>query len=245
MRHERAIPVTAEFEIRSTDKGHLFTGYAAVFGAESAPLPYIETVAPGAFARSLTMPPNGRQTFVVDHDDAKLLSSTRSGRLHLVRGQQGPARRVGVARHVVRPRRPRARRREGARRDVVRVQRHEGRRAVQLDGKRARQGGAALPRHGPDRQDAGVRRDDRRRPRPRERRRRRLRRRLGPLRRRPRGPPPASTRWSLLERVVASVAPPTPGGAPPPPTPRAPPTRCRASSACSATSRTTRRRPAT
>lgn len=89
MRHERAIPISAEFEIRSTDKGHRFTGYAAIFGSTSAPLPYIETVAPGAFARSLTSPPNGRQTFVVDHDDGKLLASTKTERLHLGEDSRG------------------------------------------------------------------------------------------------------------------------------------------------------------
>lgn len=90
MRHDRAIPIPlTDFEIRSTDKGHQFTGYAAVFGAESVPLPYVETIAPGAFARSLTSPPSGRQTFVVDHDDTKLLSSTQTGRLRLAEDSTG------------------------------------------------------------------------------------------------------------------------------------------------------------
>ena len=83
MTHERAIPTAGKFELRSTDTGHNFTGYAAVWGSESAPLPYTETVAPGAFARSLSQPPNGRQTLVVDHDDSKLLASTRTQRLRL------------------------------------------------------------------------------------------------------------------------------------------------------------------
>lgn len=75
MAHERSIPVQ-ELEIRSAGKAHRLEGYAAVFNADSAPLPYIETVAPGAFARSLTSPPNGRQTLVVDHDDSRLLAAT-------------------------------------------------------------------------------------------------------------------------------------------------------------------------
>jgi hypothetical protein len=87
--HERAIPIAAEFEIRSTADGHQFEGYAAVFGAQSSPLPYTETVQAGAFARSLQMPPNGRQTFTVDHDDTKLLSSTRTGNLHLSEDSHG------------------------------------------------------------------------------------------------------------------------------------------------------------
>ena len=76
MRHERAIPSLNQFEIRSAGKAHRLEGYAAMFGAESLPMPYIETVAPGAFRRSLALPPNGRQTLVVDHDDVKLLAAT-------------------------------------------------------------------------------------------------------------------------------------------------------------------------
>jgi HK97 family phage prohead protease len=89
MRTERSIPVTAKMEFRSTSTGHHFTGYAAVFGQESSPLPYTETVHPGAFIRSLAAPPNGRQTLVVDHDDSKLLASTRTDRLHLSEDSTG------------------------------------------------------------------------------------------------------------------------------------------------------------
>ena len=89
MRTERAIPCSTTLEFRSTPKGHNLTGYAAVFGAESAPLPYIETVAPGAFVRSLHAPPNGRQTLVVDHEDDRLLASTRTDRLRLSEDSTG------------------------------------------------------------------------------------------------------------------------------------------------------------
>lgn len=90
MRPERAIPVTAHpLEFRSTSDGHSLQGYAAVFGAQSAPLPYVETVTPGAFARTLTQPPNGRQTLVVDHDDGQLLASTRTTRLRLAEDKTG------------------------------------------------------------------------------------------------------------------------------------------------------------
>ena len=87
--HERAIPCDAKFEWRSTPKGHNLIGYAAVFGVPSAPLPYTETIEPGAFARSLTRPPNGRQTLVIDHDDAKLAASTKTQRLRLSEDSTG------------------------------------------------------------------------------------------------------------------------------------------------------------
>jgi HK97 family phage prohead protease len=91
MRPERAIPVTGAPEFRSTDKGHNILGYAAVFAASSAPMPYIETVEPGAFARTLTQPPHGRQTLVIDHDDGQLVASTRTGRLRLFEDSKGLA----------------------------------------------------------------------------------------------------------------------------------------------------------
>lgn len=87
--NERAIPCTSQLEWRSDGNDHRLEGYAAVFGAESAPLPYIEMVHPGAFIRSLASPPNGRQTLVVDHDDSKLLASTATGRLHLAEDSTG------------------------------------------------------------------------------------------------------------------------------------------------------------
>jgi hypothetical protein len=74
--NDRAVPVLAETEFRSTGKGHTFTGYAALFDSASEAFSgeVIETVAAGAFRRSLIAP--SRKTFVVDHDDARLLAST-------------------------------------------------------------------------------------------------------------------------------------------------------------------------
>lgn len=89
MRPERAIPTTTTLEFRSTPTGHHLTGYAAVFGTDSAPMPYIETVESGAFRRSLASPPYGRQTLVVDHDDSQLLASTKTDRLHLTEDSKG------------------------------------------------------------------------------------------------------------------------------------------------------------
>ncbi len=74
--NERAIPVQADIEFRSTDTGHHFTGYAALFDTPSAPFPsgMVETIAPGFFQRALGDP--SRKTFVIDHDPFKLLAST-------------------------------------------------------------------------------------------------------------------------------------------------------------------------
>lgn len=88
--HQRAIPVQVETEFRSTDKGHQFIGYAAVFDTDSAPMGsagVIEQVDPAAFRRALA--DKGRKTFVVDHNDERLLSSTGSGRLRLAADSKG------------------------------------------------------------------------------------------------------------------------------------------------------------
>ena len=39
----------AQFEVRETEEGMTFTGYAAVFNSDSQPLPFTERIAPGAF----------------------------------------------------------------------------------------------------------------------------------------------------------------------------------------------------
>jgi HK97 family phage prohead protease len=80
----------AETEFRSTDKGHQFTGYAALFDVDSEPLGkagIIETIDPGTFRRALGDP--ARKTFVVDHNEEKLLSSTTSAHLRLAADSRG------------------------------------------------------------------------------------------------------------------------------------------------------------
>jgi HK97 family phage prohead protease len=44
---------SAEFEVRETEEGMRFSGYAAVFNSDSQPLPFTERIAPGAFRGSL------------------------------------------------------------------------------------------------------------------------------------------------------------------------------------------------
>jgi HK97 family phage prohead protease len=86
-------PVLAEYAFRSAPDGSpVFEGYAAVFNRPSRPITdqfgvgYVETIRPGAFDRTLAMP--SRKTFVVDHDE-KLLLSTTNGGLRLAQDSQG------------------------------------------------------------------------------------------------------------------------------------------------------------
>jgi hypothetical protein len=88
---DQAIPVALDYELRGApNDGGMprFYGYAAVFNAESQPLPYIETILPGAFTRSLAND-SGRQTFVIDHDETKLLSSRQAKTLQITEDSRG------------------------------------------------------------------------------------------------------------------------------------------------------------
>lgn len=72
----------ANFEIREDGDGMTFEGYAAVFNSDSAPLPFIERIAPGAFSRSLK---RGRNDIKLlwNHETGEVLGSTRAGTLTL------------------------------------------------------------------------------------------------------------------------------------------------------------------
>lgn len=72
----------ANFEIREDGNGMTFEGYAAVFNSDSAPLPFIERIAPGAFTRSLK---RGRNDIKLlwNHETGEVLGSTRAGTLTL------------------------------------------------------------------------------------------------------------------------------------------------------------------
>jgi len=73
---------TAQFEVRELDGGgSTFTGYAAVFNSPSEPLPFTETIAPGAFKRSLQS--RNDVKLLWNHDSGIVLGSTRAGTLRL------------------------------------------------------------------------------------------------------------------------------------------------------------------
>ncbi|MPZ36771.1 MAG: HK97 family phage prohead protease [Rhizobiales bacterium] len=70
-------------------KGRRLEGYAAVFGAEARISDYVETIAPGAFAISLSA---GKDVLaLVDHDTSRVLARTKSGSLRLSEDSRGLA----------------------------------------------------------------------------------------------------------------------------------------------------------
>lgn len=68
-------------------EGMHFVGYAAVFNSPSEPLPFTETISPGAFKRSLN---SGREVRAfVNHDTNTPLATTRNGSLRLSEDARG------------------------------------------------------------------------------------------------------------------------------------------------------------
>ena len=76
-----------DMEVRAVGDKMTFKGYAAVFDSDSEPLPFIERIQRGAFARSLKSRNNVRM--YVNHNDSQLLASTRSGTLRLQEDSKG------------------------------------------------------------------------------------------------------------------------------------------------------------
>ena len=76
-----------DMEVRAVGDKMTFKGYAAVFDSDSEPLPFIEQIKPGAFARTLKSRNNIRM--YVNHNDSQLLASTRSGTLRLKEDSKG------------------------------------------------------------------------------------------------------------------------------------------------------------
>ena len=78
---------SAKFEVRETDEGMQFSGYAAVFESDSEPLPFIERIAPGAFKGSLRN--RNDIKLLWNHDTASVLGSTRAGTLRVTEDARG------------------------------------------------------------------------------------------------------------------------------------------------------------
>jgi HK97 family phage prohead protease len=74
-------------ELRSESDGR-FVGYAAVFNSASQPLPFVERIAPGAFARSLRNRKSDIRLYV-NHNSDMPLASRRSGTLELSEDDHG------------------------------------------------------------------------------------------------------------------------------------------------------------
>jgi HK97 family phage prohead protease len=80
--------LTLEAEDRAArTSGRRFTGYAAVFGSDSEPLPFTETIRSGAFTRSLGTGRNVR--LFANHDEGRLLATTGAGTLRLTEDARG------------------------------------------------------------------------------------------------------------------------------------------------------------
>jgi len=77
----------ADFEIRETDEGMQFSGYAAVFNSDSEPLPFTERIAPGAFRGSLRN--RNDIKLLWNHSTGDVLASTRSGTLRISEDARG------------------------------------------------------------------------------------------------------------------------------------------------------------
>ena len=79
--------IIRDLEIRAEGDGMTLRGYAAVFNSPSQPLPFVETIANGAFRDSL----NSRNDVKLlwNHDTGTVLGSTRAGTLTLSEDERG------------------------------------------------------------------------------------------------------------------------------------------------------------
>jgi HK97 family phage prohead protease len=76
-----------DLEIRQEGDGMTLRGYAAVFNSPSQPLPFIETIQPGAFRDSLKS--RNDVKLLWNHDTSVVLGSTRAGTLRLMEDERG------------------------------------------------------------------------------------------------------------------------------------------------------------
>ena len=84
---ERREAVFTDLEIRAEGDGMTLRGYAAVFNSPSQPLPFIETIEPGAFRDSLKS--RNDVKLLWNHDTSIVLGSTRAGTLRLIEDSRG------------------------------------------------------------------------------------------------------------------------------------------------------------
>lgn len=89
---EQRIVMDSQIEFRDmTDAadagGMTFYGYAAAFDSPSEPLPFTETIAPGAFSRTLKS--RNQVMLLMNHDTGRVLASRRAGTLRLSEDSYG------------------------------------------------------------------------------------------------------------------------------------------------------------
>jgi len=84
---ERRTFTVQDVEARQAEDGTMrLRGYAAVFNDPSVPMPFIETIAPGAFRKTLSESPN--VVFLVNHEGLPL-AATKNGTLTLTEDDRG------------------------------------------------------------------------------------------------------------------------------------------------------------
>jgi len=84
---ERRTFTVQDVEARQAEDGTMrLRGYAAVFNDESVPMPFIETIAPGAFRKTLSETPDVR--LLINHEGLPL-ARTKNGTLTLTEDDRG------------------------------------------------------------------------------------------------------------------------------------------------------------
>lgn len=79
--------IPAELEVRETETGMSFSGYAAIWDSPSEPLPFTERIQRGAFNRSIRSRNDIKMLW--NHDSGEILGSTRAGSLTLTEDDKG------------------------------------------------------------------------------------------------------------------------------------------------------------
>ncbi len=77
-----------EVEYRTDGDGMHFSGYAAVFNSNSEPLPFIESIAPGAFTHTLNNHKRDVRMFL-NHNSDMILGRVQAGTLRLKEDNKG------------------------------------------------------------------------------------------------------------------------------------------------------------
>ena len=83
---ERRSVAYTTLEMRASDDGNVFTGYAAIFDSPSEPMPFVEYVRKGAFTKTLNDGADVR--LLIDHEGVPL-ARTKSGTLILEEDDRG------------------------------------------------------------------------------------------------------------------------------------------------------------
>jgi uncharacterized protein len=78
--NERRVLAFTNYEVRAEGEGNTLVGYAAIFDSPSEPLPYVEFVRRGAFAKTINDGADVR--LLIDHEGVPL-ARTKSGTMSL------------------------------------------------------------------------------------------------------------------------------------------------------------------